>query len=193
MSNTYLIYTEMLIDGEWRCIDGYRMHKSYGRDEEKMTLFCTYENGSRSSFGETYEELKCIGRKARLGDLSKEVQGGFSGDIDEDWFECVVVPCDDFMSHVPEGYSYHAIIHKDQIADYESGEIDELWQDDGIDFSKMSDLEKQCYEYYEWDDHCSWQYWFKQLKEMIDFTVNKYYNNEWLLNGNEVRIVVFCL
>lgn len=202
MSNTYLIYTEMFIDGEWRCIDGSRMHKSYGRDEEKMTLFCTYENGSRSYFGSTYEELKTIGTRTNFTKLSKEIQAehpklkywiNWAGDSTEEEASYITVSYEDFKAHVPNRYSRHAIIHKDRIADYESGEVDELWEDDEIDYSNLSDLQKQCYQYYEWDDRWSWQYWFKKLKDMVDYTVRKYSNNEWLIENNEVRIVVFCL
>lgn len=202
MSNTYIIHTEMKLDDAWRCIDGLYMHKPYGKDKEELTLFSTYENGSRSSFGSTYDELRYIGRETKFSDLSKEVQEAHpSLKYKTNWYgkdtkeeACwLTVPLDDFNNHIPRGYSKHGVIHKDHIADYESGEIDELYEDDNIDFSKLSDLEKQCYQYYEWDYKWSWQYWFKILKDKVDHTVNKYYNNEWLIDSHEVRLVVFCL
>ncbi len=202
MGNTYIIHTEMKIDDKWKCIDGWYMHKAYNKDEEELTLFATYENGPRSYFESTYDELRHIGRKVKFSDLSKEVQDAYQSlKYRENWFGedtkeeayYTVVPLDDFCNHVPKGYSNHAVIHKNRIADYESGEIDELCEDDTIDFKNMSELEKQCYQYYEWDNHWDWRYWFKILKEKIDYTVNKYYNNEWLFDNNEVRIVVFCL
>lgn len=202
MSNTYLIYTELFIDNEWRCVDGYRMHKTYGENEEKMSLFCTFENGSRSSFGGTYSELEVIGRQVLFSELSKEIQQehpslkfehSWTGEEIDTEAYYLTISYADFKAHVPTGMSRHAILHKDIIADYESGEIDEIWQDDDIDFSSLSDIEKQCYQYYEWDSHWSWQYWFKILLEKIDFTINKYINNEWIFDSPDARIVAFCL
>lgn len=203
MGNTYLIYTEMMIDGKWRCIDGYYYHKPYGKNKERLRLMTTYENGSRSYFGETYQELKSIGDMIKFSDLSKEIQDEHPGlryeyniygeeNKDKEAYY-VVVGYDDFNRKVPKNYSNHAIIHKDRIAAYENSEIDEIWQDEDIDYGKLSDLEKQCYQYYEWDSKWGWQYYFKHLKELVDFTINKYLINEFLFEEHKVRLVVFKL
>lgn len=202
MGNTYIVYTEALLDDKWRCIDGYYMHKPYGKDKEELRLFSTYENGSRSYFGETYTELEHIGKRALFTELSQEIQecykelkyvSNWCGEDTDEISTVVVVPYKTFDGHVPKGYSRHAIIHKDLIAAFESGDREEIWQDDEIDFNKLSDIEKQCYQYYEWDDPYGWEYNFKHLKKYVDHTINKYCNNEWLLDDPEIRLVVFCL
>ena len=203
MGNTYFIHTEAKIDDAWRCIDGYYMHKPYGKDKEGLTLFTTYENGSRSSFGEAYEKLCEIGHEVKFSNLSKEVRKAHPGlkylydfcNNDEKKEESCypVVELATFNAHVPKGYANHGIIHKDYIEQFECGDRDVLWEDESVDFGKLSDLEKQVYQYYEWDEYNNWQYHFKHLKNRIDATVEKYINNEWIFEHLEVRIVAFCL
>lgn len=202
MGNTYVIYTEANIDGKWRCIDGFYYHKPYGEIEEKLCLMATYINGSRSYFGETYDELRHIGRSTPFTDLSPEIQehekgakyseSFFGNDSDDKKIASyITVPLKDFLDHTPKGFQYHGIYHKNTIAMYENGEIEDLWQDEEIDYSNLSKKEKKCYDYKEWDDPCGWQYNFKKLKERIIHTINKYECNEWCIDSPEYRIVVF--
>ena len=202
MGDTYLIYTEMKIDGKWRCIDGYRYYKPYSKNEEKLALYCTYINGSRSYFGDTYDKLREIGSMTKFSDLSQEIQNehpglkyesNFYGEDTKNEACYVTVNLNTFYDMVPPGFQCHGVIHKDVLELYKTGEIDELYQDEDLDFNNMTDIEKQCYEYFEWDNKYSWFYYFKKLKDIVTNTVNKYYNNEFEFETNETRLVVFCL
>lgn len=202
MGNTYLIYTEAKIDDKWRCIDGYYYHKPYGKSEEKLSLYCTYINGSRPYFGNTYDKLCEIGQKTKFSDLSQEIQNehpnlkyeiNWHGEDAKKEAYYVTVDLQTFNDTVPAGFQNHAVIHKDTIELYKNGELDELYQDEELDFNKMTDLERECYVYYEWDDHYSWQYHFKELKDIINYTVIKFYHNEYMFDRYECRLVVFCL
>ena len=203
MGTTYIIYTEAFIDNEWRCIDGWYKTKPYGKSEEELHLMSTHENSSRSYFGDAYSELEAIGKSTKFSELSKEIQEenpdlrykyNWSGEKTEEESSYVTIDYLIFNNHVPKGFSNHGIIHKDKIAAFECGDIDGIWQDDEIDFSKLTELEMKCYEYYEWDHHWDWQYWFKKIKELVDFTVGKYRNNEWSwYDEQKIRLVVFAL
>ena len=201
MGNTYILHTEAKIDGEWRCIDGYYMLKRYDDNEEKLTLAHTYESGSRSYFGETYNKLSMIGKYILFSELSKEIQDeypdfryeeNYSGESEEKEAYYKVVSLQDFNACVPKGFSRHGIIHKDRIADFENHETDELW-DESEEIADIPEVARSVYQYYEWDDPYEWPAHFKELKKAIDETVNKYFDNACYFNEREVRIVVFML
>ena len=202
MGNTYLIHTEAKIDEHWRCIDGFYMIKHYGKTEEQLDLYCTYINGSRSAFGEAYEQLRHIGNNTTFSDLSEEIQKHYpslryelswNGSDNDEEASYVTVSWKTFVDNVPKGYQYHGILHKDTIFSYENGDIYELYPPDELNLSSMTDLERQCYQYYEWDDEYGWPKFFKIVKEYAEVTINKYLINAWEFDDVEFRLVVFCL
>ena len=204
MGNTYLLYTEAKIKGVWRCIDGYIPMKHYGDDEEKQTLMTLYESGSRSLFDDTYTEIKSIGNMVLYSDLSGEVQDEHPGlmyfdpYIDlfnkEDKTEArfPVVSRERFFNHIPDGYEFHGVYHKDMIAAFESGEIDYLYRDTDVDIKSLSKEEAKCYKYYEWDSPSGWWHYFKKIKDALCSTIEKYVRNTYN-EIEDVRIVAFKL
>lgn len=202
MGNYYYIYLEAKVGGKWKCIDGYGYRKRYDKDEEELNLMSLYENGSYSYFGETYSKLREIGNSTLFTDLSDDIQKEFPDfkfDInvfgDEKRIASyITIPVHTFKQYVPKNFEYHGIVHKDAIASYENDEYEEPYVDDELDFNKMSDLEKMCYQYYEWDSVFGWNYYFKKLNNMIDVEIQKFYNFNLLCeDSTEFRLVVFCV
>ena len=202
MSSTYYIYTEAKIRNKWRCIDGTYFYVPYGKTEEKTALMATYINGSRSYFEETYEEICRIGNMIPFTELSPEVQAEHPGAKHVEYFlsgkdsdEITTWPVVDwnvFKNHVPKGYQYHGVYHKNSIEAFNNGEIKDLWEDESVDLSKLTDIERQCYEYKEWDSEYSWQHGFKEIKDYVGDTIRKFLINDWSVENLEYRIVAFC-
>lgn len=203
MSNTYLLYTEAKIDNEWRCIDGRIRCKPFGENKERDVLTTLFESGSRSYFGDAYDELRSIGRSVPFSELSKEIQEEHPTLMYEDSFlqpnkdekieaYYTVVPERSFLNHVPDGHEYHGVYHKNMIVAFENGEIEELYEDPERDLKSLSDEERKCYQYYEWDSQWGWWKNFKHLKNLLQFTKDKYFDATFE-DIDEVRIVVFCL
>ena len=206
MSTTYLLYTEAKVNGLWRCIDGYIPYKGYGEKREKLSLMTMYKSGSRSYFGETYDELVSIGRSVLFTDLSVEIQNehprlkyqeSFWGDekSDKEVAYYTVVSKQDFVSKVPKGYQYHGVYHKDHIAALESGEIEYLYdydEEDKVDMKSLTEEERKCYQYYEWDDPMGWHRFFKHIEGILELTIEKYFSNTFN-EPDDVRIVVLRL
>ena len=202
MGNTYFIHTEAKLNGSWKCIDGYYMIKHYGEDKERLTLSSTYENYSRSYFGSTYEKLQEIGNRVAFSELSTEVQSAHNGlrfvnnlfgENKEEESYVVVVKYNELKAHIPNGSQYHGVIHKNLIFEYEHGEIEDLFEDDEIDFSSLSDEEKKAYQYYEWDDVYDWPNGIKQIMKFVDITIEKYMMNAYEYDTPDVRIVCFVV
>lgn len=209
MGNVYLLYLEAKVrEGaekkeRWKCINGYFRDIPYGKTEEVLSLSHLLVSGSRSYFGETYDELCEIGDRTPFTELSKEIQeehpdlkfawDGWTGEKKDTIADYVTVPVDVFRRHVPDGFQYHGIYHKNAIESFRTGETEEIWEDENVDFGKMDALEKQCYEYFEWDSPFGWQKNFKNIAERIDFTVKQYVTDTWNFENPEMRIVAFCL
>ena len=200
MGNSFIIHTEAKIEDEWRCIDGYYRIKAYPSDEEKLKLAVTYENGSRSLFGSAYDKLYIIGETVPFSALSKEIQEEYKecryaenyiGEATQEEASYPVISLPRFYSYVPKGFSHHGIVHKDRVASFENGEIEELW-DESEELKGLPDISKDTYQYYEWDDLYDWPFYFKELKTRISENVSKYFDNAWYCNDDvEMRIVVF--
>ena len=189
MSTTYLIYTEAKLNDEWRCIDGYCWFSSSKDKAEEKHLLTTYESGSRSYFGDTYDKLRHIGFWKPYSELSKEVREAHpraeyecsftTDDNKKEEAVYLTVPIKDFDAAVPDGFQYHGVFHKDSIYLYEKGEIEELYTDDSVNLKKLPKEERKCYQYYEYDSVFDWPYWFKILKRIKDETVGKYFRNNY--------------
>ena len=149
----------------------------------------TFEDSAQISFlkniSSTYINLNRL--------IGLKYESNFYGEDTKNEACYVTVNLNTFYDMVPAGFQCHGVIHKDVLELYKTGEIDELYQDEDLDFNNMTDIEKQCYEYFEWDNKYSWFYYFKKLKDIVTNTVNKYYNNEFEFETNETRLVVFCL
>ena len=203
MGTFYNIYVEAYVNNKWRCIDGYYPHKPYGKDEYTQRLYSLYENGSRSYFGDTYLKLREIGNLTKFSDLSEEIQNfcpelkyeyywGDEADKDREEACYTTVPVKVFQNAVPKGFSNHGVIHKDYISAYETHEMDEIWEDDKVDWDEIPEIKKQCYQYYEWDNRYEWQYYFKHINEFVNHEIMKYKNNEWTVDDPDFRLVVIA-
>lgn len=198
MSTNYFLYLEAKLEDGWHCIDGYYNHKDYS-GKERLALSMMYENGSYSYFGDTYDQLRYIGTQIKFSDLSPELQEEYKDckyktlcpNTEQTETYYTTVPIDVFQSNIPKGFQHHSVVHKDQLAAYKCGDIEDLWQEDDLDLSKLSPLEQKCYEYVEWDDKQSWQYWFKKLDQIISFEIAKYLRMNWKDEGAEFRMVIF--
>lgn len=205
MSTTYLLYLEKRVRENgaerWKCVDGYHKAIPYGKTEEAMRLSTLLSNGSRTCFGETYDQLAEIGTWAPFDELSREIREAHPSLA----FEkppyakekkpalCLTVPKRDFDACAPKGFQYHRVCHKDAIAAYEAGEAEEPWSGESPDLSAMDEESRKCWSYYEWDSPYGWRRWFKAIAERIRWEETRYAENVTDLYDGEERIVVFRL
>ena len=208
MSSTYFLYLEAKVkEGNlperWKCINGFYKTIPYGKTEEVLRLSHLTVNGSRTYFGNAYEKLSEIGTMTPFTELSKEVREEHpeleyvfdfnTGKRTDEIENYVTIPLQVFEATVPKGFSIHGVYHKDAIAAFENGEMEELLEDENARLKKMDQLEKQCYAYKEWDSPFGWEIRFKELAERIKNTKTQYMNDTWDFDEHEMRIVAFCL
>ncbi|MBO7462030.1 MAG: hypothetical protein J6T96_05495 [Bacteroidales bacterium] len=205
MSTYYYIYTEVNMNGKWVCINGlvpefkydYETHKY--KDEREYKLCETYWNGSRSYFGQTYEKLHDLGRRVEFRDLSTELQEKWKSSVESEnsgestWNYPSIVDWDRLRTYIkPDEYDSHGIISKDALFAYNHGDIDELYADDEIDFSKLSDEEKKAYQYHEWDSSYGWTWGIKKVVDEVSHDISRFedQNNIFFDDNVKYRVVV---
>ena len=208
MSTTYLLYTEVRFkDGLWECASPYIRNK---KGEE--ILITTYESGSRSYFGNTYDKLRELNTGISFPEgLSAPLKKHFYDDMVQkqkeddrrikeriDYYNHVIVcvPFSAIKEALPSSsdHQYHGIFHKDDIYRYEMGEVDYLEPVTHTKYAKLTPEEKQAYAYYEYDDNMDWPYYFRLLKERVNVTVRQYIDATASWGDDpEVRIIAFAL
>ena len=193
MSTYYFLYTEAVVDGKRVCLDGYV--KRLNKDEMSLTM--TYENGSRSYFGDAADEFRQLGYVVKFAELSDELKENFKG-WDEDDSGCYsdiwAVDWDVFKDAVPDRdeYQYHGWVSKDDMHRYKTHSTDlDIELIDPTEFRNMSPEEKKLYEYFEYDDNMSWEYYFKIIRDRVVGTMARWESVNYTVELKDVRIIMF--
>ena len=195
MGATYLIYTEMLIDGVWHCINPLIKRYDKKADQDDYALSYTYWSGSRSGFGNTATYLRQIARQFKVAELSPELQQEFKED--SDYAGQYLISYDDLVGLIPNDmeHQYHGLMHKDDIFRFKT-EVD-VWNYDAItreEFKELPEEMRQLYQYYEWDDPDDWFYHVKNIIKNIKAQLYFFDAVNYLLYEScEKRIVFFEL
>ena len=201
MGDTYLVYTEIRRGNKWQCIDPYLPKIDKQTGESKMHLLTTYENGSRTAFGSTFDKIRELGRICP-DDLSETLQKEFPRKHMDDpmWQSyydegCVVISLRALKDALPKGedHQYHGVYHKDAIYAFEHGEINDLFEAklDPEEWKDMPEIMRQCYQYYEWDDDWDWPKYFKTLIKYAGIRIADWMNLEYEYEEPETRLVVY--
>ena len=202
MSTYYFIYTEVNINGKWICIDGKVpcIEKNgsgvFNDNNVEYELKEAYWSGSQSYFGKAYDKLFDWGERVNFKDLSQELKDEWKEaleyELKEEYVEFPLVVDYEIIDKGIDycKFDYHGPVHKDKIFSFESGEIDEIWSDE-TDFSKLSDIEKMSYQYYEWDSCEGWNGPLKEVKRCVEREINRFRSGNYIWNDTlEYRIVV---
>lgn len=211
MSTTYLLYTEIKLDGEWVCVCPYVKYNG------KERLVTTYESGSRSYFGATYDKMRelDVGIKFPEG-LSQVLKEKFYDNViakkQDDGYEeydpentldyyrhvIVCVPLHALQSALPSApglkYQYHGIFHKNDVYRYESGDTEYIEPISHKEYAALDKKEKEAYVYYEYDDNMEWPYYVKQIIRLAQNDIMRYIDAtaKWG-KEYEARIIAFAL
>ena len=203
MSSSYYIYTEMKINDKWVAINGLIPHFDWHSDEHKYseeykyTLSETYQNGSRSYFGRTYEKLQEIGNSGKFTDMSQELQKVYSEAVEDEkngvehWYYPIYIDFNIFRAYTKtNSYDRHGIIHKDDMFAWDSGDAEDLYPLPHRKYAELSDEEKKQYAYYEWDDPWEWHGHFKEIMKNAMRDINAFKDMNYMCDDNDTRLVL---
>ena len=202
MSASYFIYAEAKINDKWVLINGkipeykWDWDKEEYTDEFKYKVAYTYYNGSRSYFGDACDKLKDIGRCGKFKELSDALKEDWANAVKDEsekkqtYYTPFLIDYAKFKEYAhPKHFTHHGLIHKDMIFAFENDDIEELWQNNEVDFANMSDEERQLYVYYEWDEPYDWAYHFKQILKNLDCQVEQFLDMNYYREDIPIRLV----
>ena len=180
MGTYYRIQTEVKGRDAWHCIDPLTLRLGASPENDKYRLSPTYESGSRSFFGQAEEKLREMSIPFSYDDLSKEYQSYCEtwhvvlSDLPSVVEKCVhVIPLDyikDAVERYP-GKTNHGLVHKDAIAEFEAGEILDIYGDiSPQEYSELDPEARKVYQYYEWDDA---MHWLPHLREILETAIRR--------------------
>ena len=172
MSVDYNIYLEMKRKGVWRlCNKKVRYRNDYW-------YIPSYSNGSRSAFSNTWDELREIGYKCTVNDISKELKKhliSIYNDPELKYSDLLLVNIKDLKDHM-KGKKYDRVgyVRKEELVreDWNPDYIDEWLTLDG--YRSLPEKEKLMYEYYEWCDWSGWILYFKTILEHVEPDIWEY-------------------
>ena len=200
MSTYYEIHTEVKVGEVWHCVDPLVLHVKTQYHEQEYILGSTYENGSRSFFGRSADKLQELSERFTFDDLSEELKADFMKwrippeEIpDEVMRYSYCIPLDQVRKAVSKinGKANHAIVPKDQIVAFETGDADGIY--DHIspkEYSKLDEEAKKVYQYYEWDDWMQWECHFKKILESADWHIGEFLNANCIESIKESRLIL---
>lgn len=206
MSSYYYVYTEVKTPEGWKCVNQYLPKKDEKSGKERWVLIPTYESGSRSYFGNTYDELRYIG-VGKPDNLSEAIalehpepeRREEPSVLLDSYYENRVfaVPYKTFSNKTPKAnqYQHCGFYHKDVIFSYETGEREDLFEAEvnTEEYNKLpQEIRDKCYRYYEWDNNWDWPYHFKIIKERSDLLIGQWmdFHNIWM-EEYEARLIVY--
>lgn len=192
MSTSYYMYAAQERDKKLVCINPVFMNG------DKTTLTRTFESWSRSYFSETADKLQELGWNMNFEDLPEILQKEFPSHGSEH-LPIYKIAVDDIRKCIPKDqqHEFHGIVSKDRIFAYESGDIEEIYEEDMSlkEFSKLDPMVKQKYQYYEWDSPFGWFRNFKDIIEHLNWEIYDWesdYLNKEDKSGKYYLILFVC-
>ena len=194
MSTSYYMYTVQDRNGKYACINPHYIVQ--GEDIVAATL----RNWSRSYFGETAEKLEQIGMRLNFSKLPDEIKKQFSCSSESQQNNCFLayeIEYDAIRSLVPkeQQHEFHGIYSKDRIFAFESGDIEDLFEED-IDpetYIKLDDTYKKKYAYYEWNDPFGWFVHIKDILERMNWQIQSWESVDSATSeGKYYLILIIC-
>ncbi len=190
MSTSYYLYTEAYVGDKWICINP-------GFDKDgKRRIATTYENGSRTYFGQTADKIEEIGGVLRFDEMSAELQLLFEDCRDSRDVRILTANVNSMRVCMRSGqtHEHHGIVLKDSVFEYESGDIEDLYESiSAEEYAQLDEVSKQLYQYYEWDDPMGWFVYFKEILEHVHWQIHDWQSvyGDGTINKCRVVVLVF--
>lgn len=154
-------------EDKWHCIDPY-----VKSEDGKLEMSCTYSNGSRSYFSNTWEKLceladYCHLDADKLTDDAKEELKDYM----EPYYGIAWVDYDRFKACVPKDneFSIVGFALKSELVEEEDDEYVSIISPK--EYHKLKVEEQRCYQFIERDDYYGWKYYFKHIRTCVGNTI----------------------
>lgn len=201
MSTYYNIRTEVKVNGAWHCVDPLILQVKDDGSVGEYKLASTYWNGSQSYFGAAADKLIEISMPCKYDEYSPEIKAlfdtwKFDYEDKESYLarNTYAIPLARVKAAVDSlgGKTNHAIVHKDSIVAFETGDIEDIYNTiDPQDYSVLDPEAKKLYQYYEWDEAMHWGPYLRKVLEKAYWRVSDFTNANWIEQEVEARLIMY--
>ncbi len=156
MSVRYSFFTEIKVNGIWECINN--------------TAEPTYKNASRTYFEKTYLKITEDGYRIKMDEISDNLRYEI-----KEYEMCIGEPSvaidyEKILGYLKDtGKEYYAFASRKDVADFESGREDDIYDFVSIaTYKAMDDELKKAYQYYEWNDRTGAYHYYSILQQEVE-------------------------
>lgn len=190
MGTTYTLFTEIKVDNRWICINGEvrRMQPI-----EHPVMVPTLRTDAKLSFAKAYRELQEDGYAITVDELSDNLRAGVTNWLNpENSIEFAVDYDKIRQMRVRSGKEHCAFALRSEIANYENGESDDIWDFVSVaEYKRMDDELKKAYQYYEWNDLSGVYRYYEEIGVAVDMQLAGWYAVNCGSTIEDIRIIVF--
>lgn len=189
MSVKYSFFTEIKVNGIWECINNSVVRT---RPYFERLIAPTYENSSRSYFEKTYLKISEDGNRINMDEISDKLRckiKEYDMHIGE---PKIALYYESILSYLSgTGKEHYGFASRKDVADFESGREDEIYEYVSIAVYKAMDDElKKAYQYYEWNDRTGVYHYYSILRQEVEKQLRlwKCHNDESI---EDIRLIMF--
>lgn len=189
MSVKYSFFTEIKVNGIWECINNSVVRT---RPYFERLIAPTYENSSRSYFEKTYLKISEDGNRINMDEISDKLRckiKEYDMHIGE---PKIALYYESILSYFSgTGKEHYGFASRKDVADFESGREDEIYEYVSIAVYKAMDDElKKAYQYYEWNDRTGVYHYYSILRQEVEKQLRlwKCHNDESI---EDIRLIMF--
>ena len=148
MSTSYFIFTEVLANDQWHCINPQVMKLL---PIEHLVLVPTLRSDSRYQFEKAYRQLECDGHPFTVDEMSRNLQASVNDWLTPEDSVRIAVCYDDILKLLnTSGKEHSAFALRSEVAAFQNDESDNILDFVSVDeYRKMEDELKKAYQYFE--------------------------------------------
>ena len=190
MGTTYTLFTEIKVDNRWICINGEVKRL---QPIEHPVMVPTLRTDEKLSFAKAYRELQEDGYAITADELSDNLLTGAANWLNPESCTVFAVDYDKIRQmRVRSGKEHCAFALRSEIADYENGESDDIWDFVSVaEYKRMDDELKKAYQYYEWNDLSGVYRYYEEIGTAVDRQLAGWYAVNRGCTIEDIRIIVF--
>lgn len=190
MSTSYFIFTEVLANDQWHCINPQVMKLL---PIEQLILVPTLRSDSRYQFEKAYRQLECDGHPFTVDEMSRNLQASVNDWLTPEDSVRIAVCYDDILKLLnTSGKEHSAFALRFEVAAFQNDESDNIWDFVSVDeYRKMEDELKKAYQYFEWNDRSGAYRYYEEIQKKVAAQVKDWKAINPRAEITSVRIMLF--
>lgn len=190
MSTSYFIFTEVLANDQWHCINPQVMKLL---PIEQLILVPTLRSDSRYQFEKAYRQLECDGHPFTVDEMSRNLQASVNDWLTPEDSVRIAVCYDDILKLLnTSGKEHSAFALRSEVAAFQNDESDSILDFVSVDeYRKMEDELKKAYQYFEWNDRSGAYRYYEEIQKKVAAQVKDWKAINPRAEITSVRIMLF--